>query len=370
LKKEVHKLEDSNVENIGSAEDKAARVAAASTEKAWAKAGKKPGMQIWRIEKFKVKKSKTPVGTFYNDDSYICLNTYKKPDQEKLFWDVHFWLGTTTSQDEQGTAAYKTVELDDFLGGDPVQHREVSGHESSLFLGYFKECGGIKLLEGGVESGFNHVKPEEYRARLLHVKGKKKVRVVEVPLKVDSLNIGDVFILDNGMDIYQWQGKAAGRMEKWAAGNLCRAIDDERRGKPEVHVMTQGDKDEAVFFKFFGEGVDSSAVQGEGADDAEWEKKSEKIMFQLSDASGSLTFTEVCKGKLDKSKLNGDDVFIVDCGCEIFVWIGSKSSKEERRNGMKYAQQYLKDFGRPDFLPISKIQEKGENDAFNAAFFG
>jgi hypothetical protein len=95
----------------------------------------------------------TPEGTFYSGDSYILLNTYKKkPDSPALAWDVHFWLGKFTTQDEAGTAAYKTVELDDLLGGAPVQHREVQGHESDLFLGYFKNQ--IKILDGGVDSGF------------------------------------------------------------------------------------------------------------------------------------------------------------------------------------------------------------------------
>ena len=40
-------------------------------------------------------------------------------------------------QDEYGTAAYKTVELDTYLDDKPIQHREVEGHESELFLSYF-----------------------------------------------------------------------------------------------------------------------------------------------------------------------------------------------------------------------------------------
>ena len=50
------------------------------------------------------------------------------------------WISTCvlTFKDEYATAAYKTVELDTYLDDVPVQHREVQGHESTLFKSYFK----------------------------------------------------------------------------------------------------------------------------------------------------------------------------------------------------------------------------------------
>ncbi len=50
-----------------------------------------------------------------------------------------------------GVAAYKTVELDDFLGGSPVEHREVQENESPEFMELFKNK--VEYLEGGIETG-------------------------------------------------------------------------------------------------------------------------------------------------------------------------------------------------------------------------
>jgi gelsolin len=61
---------------------------------------------------------KEKAGQFFDGDSYIALHSFKvgeKERKEKLIYDIFFWLGSKTSQDEAGTAAYKTVELDEFL---------------------------------------------------------------------------------------------------------------------------------------------------------------------------------------------------------------------------------------------------------------
>jgi len=350
--------------------EKDVRKGAAETEKAWAVAGKKPGLQAWRIEKFQVIPNKEAIaGAFFSDDSYIVLNTYKEPDAPKLKWDIHFWLGATTSQDEMGTAAYKTVELDDFLGTEPVQHREVMGSESGLFLSYWKESGGMRILEGGIASGFNHVKPTEYVPRLLHLKGKKNIRVTQVPLKAASLNEGDVFILDMGLTIYQFQGKKAGMNEKARGAQLCRTLDTDRSGRAKIITFRQGDKDDEDIMKFWEAfGGKPQTISAEAGDDEAWEKDTTKSLWHLSDASGSLVFKEVAKGKVVKSLLKSDDVFIFDIGSEVFAWVGKGASDKEKKMALKYAQDYLKDHKRPDSLPISKILEGSENSVFNNSF--
>lgn len=84
-------------------------------------------------------------------------------------YSIHFWLGAETSQDEAGIAAYKTVELDESLGGGPVQYREVQENESPAFVALFKNRGGLEYLPGGVESGFRKVERDVYVNRLLMV---------------------------------------------------------------------------------------------------------------------------------------------------------------------------------------------------------
>lgn len=52
--------------------------------------------------------------------------------------DIHYWIGQSSSQDEQGSAALYVMQLDEYLGGNPVQYREAQGSESPKFRSYFK----------------------------------------------------------------------------------------------------------------------------------------------------------------------------------------------------------------------------------------
>lgn len=69
--------------------------------------------------------------------SFFFLQTQKV--SSSLCYDIHYWIGSQSTQDEQGAAAVYTIQLDEFLESSPVQHREVQNHECDTFRGYFKQ---------------------------------------------------------------------------------------------------------------------------------------------------------------------------------------------------------------------------------------
>ncbi|CAL9167267.1 unnamed protein product [Musa hybrid cultivar] len=180
--------------------------------------GQKVGTEIWRIEDFQpVPLPKSDNGKFYSGDSYIILQTSSGKSCGYLY-DIHFWIGRESSQDEAGTAAIKTVELGAVLGGHAVQHRELQGFESDKFLSFFKPC--IIPLEGGFASGFKNPEEEKFETRLYVCKGKRFVRMKQVPFARSSLNHDDVFILDTEKKIYQFNGANSNIQERAKVYNI------------------------------------------------------------------------------------------------------------------------------------------------------
>jgi len=413
VKAKEFKVEDSNVENLGGKEHKDAVKGVAAGAPEWRRhkeygtgkiletneavkdgKGYKHHVEIWRIEKFKVKFwPREKIGEFFSGDSYIVLHTTneersdsegmskeakKRAGDSKIQFDLHFWLGKDTTQDEMGTAAYKTVELDTLLEDVPVQHREVQGHESSLFLRIFSElykCGGLRYQEGGVDSGFKHVEPEKYVPRLMHLKGKKKVRINQVNLSVDSLNSGDLFILDEGLKITTWVGNSAGMFEKNKGRETADAMRQSRAGKAVVvNIREDDDKgtdDVMHFFKAIGSNPNARIKTAEegGKDDEEPEvAKSDKCsLWRISDASGSLKMTNEHHGIPSYGQFDSNDVFVFDAGFQLFVWVGKGATKLEKDEAIPNATKYLKEHNRPFHLAITRELQGAETNMFKTA---
>jgi len=191
----------------------------------------------------------------------------------------------------------------------------------------------------------------------------KSTTVVEVDLDGDSLRTEDVFLLDNGLEVFQWNGKKADPGERRKGGQLIQDLQTERCGKVKSLVLEEG-AEEARFWEILGNHPQTLDPHPHKSRPAR-----EKALFRLSDSSGKLSFTEVARGAAVKQNaLKSEDVFILDNGREVFAWVGSKASPQEKKKALSYAEHYLKEKNIPLQSPISRLTEGSENDVFTSSF--
>ena len=367
-----------------------------SAAELFAGAGASPGVETWRIEQMKPVKQANFTGKFHTGDSYIVLHTWESKGSTLM--NVHFWIGAESTRDEAGAAALLTVELDQLLGDLPTQFRETQGSESEEFLQLWPA--GARYSAGGVDSAFTSVDRDAYTTRLLHVKGKRNVRVMQVPVAVASLNSGDVFLLDTGSTVAQWNGRRASRAEKAVALDVALAVkSEEHGGKSALVVIDEADTDfddetTRAFFSVLSDvkegvlsAVEAARVAGgvksaaEGGDDAAASEAragaSALRLYHLRDdeKTGALTMTETVDRPLRRDCLKTDDVFVLCTGGGVYVWVGKRASKAERAGANEFlaggerAAKFLDANGLRADAPVKIVKEGTETALFKQAFY-
>ncbi|XP_029007430.1 advillin [Betta splendens] len=331
-----------------------------------------PGIIIWRIEKMElVTVPEKSFGSFYDGDCYVLLFTQKM--RNSLSYNIHYWIGSESSQDEQGAAAVYTIQLDEYLGSTPVQHREVQHHESDVFRGYFKQ--GIIYMKGGVASGMRHTETNTYDVkRLLHVKGKKRVNAKEVEMSWNSFNLGDVFLLDVGKTIIQWNGPKSNRQERLKGMILAKDIRDrERGGRAEIRVIEGDEEDKSpqnmeMLNDVLGQRT-CALKDGPPDETTDQEQKANLTLYHVSDADGQMKVTEVATRPLVQDLLNHDDCYILDQGgAKIFVWKGKRANKAERQAAMTRALEFIAANNYPITTNVEAVSDGAESALFKQLF--
>jgi len=322
-------------------------------------------LQIWRFENGSVAEwPREQYGTFFTGDSYLILRT-EYENQGPINY-VFTWIGSKSTPDEVRGVAVKAAELEKAVGGDASTSVQPQGKESSQFLSYFPN-NALIYLDGGIDTAWR----EDIKAptiRLLHIKGKKNIRVNQAPLNSRGLNSGDCFILDAGLHIFQWNGKGCNPAERRKATDIMRGLVNERTGKPVTHNLDEGD-DDPEFWGYLG-GIGPVSTAAEGGDDDEVAQANVKSkLYKLSDdhGHGKLQMDLIATAeKNNHHLLDSKDVFIFDAGVEIFVWVGKNTSPDEKKHAVPWANQYAKEHQRA--VPITRLIQGGESYYFKQAF--
>ena len=314
------------------------------------------GLLCWRVEEFKLVAWRE-LGAFYTGDSYLIYHAYTKGTSKRVIQDIYFWLGSESTTDETGTAAIKAVELDDFFGGAPTQFREVQYHESDRFRKLWDQHGGLRYMDGGIDSGFRKVTADtDYT--MYQVKGKRNPILQQVPVSGKSLNHGDVFILHRKGLFFIWFGKGANRMEKTKG---VQALDIMRSQDPRAKVIRlENSETDADFWEALG-GETEIADASEGGDDSAFELSMAKSLFRVNG-------DQYEKAEFSKSSLTSDSLYIIQSGKSLVLYVGAQTPKEVASKAFIIATEYLKSHNLPEWAPMSLVREGISSEAFEAVF--
>ena len=354
--------------------------------------GSRAGVWVWRMEGLRAVAQAPGTSTLCRGDSYVVVasravsGTGRETDAGEVESVIYTWVGGESTADERGCAAVKVTEVARHLGGGCPQVFESEGHESAGFLSLWRPC--LEVVEGGVPSAFARVDRDAFEARLMQVKGsgRRGCVVRRVALSRASLNSGDTFLLDLGRRVVVWCGRESHRGERARALEVALGIrDGDRGGAAAVDVVEEGESGEvaagplAAFWGAMpeGEGPVASAAEG-GRDDEEDDGcLARATLYRVSDAAGGeprcepVTPTTPGGGVpalLRRADLDGDDCFVLDCGSEIFVWVGRGATEAERAEAVAAANRFLGDAGRPEWTRVTRLVEGAETAFFKSKF--
>lgn len=269
----------------------------------------------------------------------------------------------------------------------------MQGSESSRFLSYFPL--NFVCLRGGVSTGFHHVSSPPpldlhrlYRITLTRqANGRSNSQVREVPASKDSLNEGDVFVLDKGSAIWQYNTLSSAGQEKFKAAEFSRSLVSGRQGQANITVygifilpfptillcnipIDEGGHGAGIFLAEFGVEMLPSrhSSRAESSDTTQ--------LYRLSDASGNIQF-EISDSR-SLSSLSSSDAYLLDHSSSsthpaIYVWIGNSASLTERRLAVQYAQKYAykkqsENGSLKPSISLVKMKEGHEPELFIHAF--
>jgi len=156
---------------------------------------------------------------------------------------------------------------------------------------------------------------------------------------------------------YLWFGKGATGDERDVAKTVAAKL-----AKGTVETIFEGKEPKEFWQAIGGKG---EYVTVESPEDGEIIPR----LFQMSNASGQFTVEEIYN--FDQTDLISEDVMMLDCRHEIWLWIGKDALESEKKSALEAVIQYIKsDDTRSQDTPIITVKQGFESPLFKTYFVG
>ncbi|XP_032126247.1 villin-like protein isoform X8 [Sapajus apella] len=311
-------------------------------------------------------------GNFFEEHCYVVLHVPQSlKATQGASSDLHYWVGKEAGAEAQGAAATFVQQLQEERGTLTVLHREAQAHESDCFRSYFRP--GIIYRKGGLPSDLKHVETNMFNIqRLLHIKGRKHMSATEVELSWNSFNKGDIFLLDLGKMMIQWNGPKTSISEKARGLALTYSIRDrERGGRAQIGVVDDEVKAPdlmQIMESVLGRRVGSLRAAMPNKDINQLQKANIRL-YHIYEKGKDLVVLELATPPLTQDLLQEEDFYILDQGgFKIYVWQGGLSSLQERKAAFSRAAGFIQAKGYPTYTNVEVVNDGAESAAFKQLF--
>jgi hypothetical protein len=178
-----------------------------------------------------------------------------------------------------------------------------------------------------------------------------------------SLNSEDVFVLITPLTTFIWQGVACTSDELEVGtniGNILTQSYNNTSGRQIIEVLEGEESD--YFWSFLGGKGDYAKTSSGGP------LPYEARLFHASTATGSFRVIEV--ENFDQEDLIEEDTFVMDTYTQVFLWIGEKSTTEEKTKSIAFAMRFASEAadGRDPSIPVIKVTSGSEPLMFTSHF--
>ena len=181
------------------------------------------GVTVFVIDSlFPVVQDQDMFGKFCVADCYIVLITTSDPQSDQLAHRIYTWIGGDAEMDKKFCVAMFSVGLRNWIGACCRIQREVEGEESLEFLQVFGEDFVYEDVTQATETGLFTAEQKRYPLRLYRIHGKLDLQLCLVEPACLALKSESVFLLDWGLEMFQWNGSKANLQHR----TKCRIIAD------------------------------------------------------------------------------------------------------------------------------------------------
>ncbi|KAL4558345.1 hypothetical protein LXL04_036544 [Taraxacum kok-saghyz] len=325
-------------------------------------------LKVWRVNSGKL--SPVPVveqRKLYSGDCYTVQYIYSANGrEERLFY---IWLGDKSTMEDREDVVSLTSNLVDSTKFEPVLGRIVESKEPTQFFLIFQT---LIMFKGGMgsryksyiaEKGLDDETYDDKKTALFKIQGTNRdnMQAIQVDQVSRSLNSSCCFILKAHGSIYTWLGNLSTTRDHDLLYGMLDLINP--TWQP---ILVREGSEPDVFWEALG-----------GKTEYPKEKEIKRFIEDphlfvctYTQEAGDLKVKEIFNFTQDD--LTTEDVLVLDCYSEIFVWVGHNSVVKSKQQALLIGLAFLKKDVLGECLSMDTptyVVSEGHEPTFFTSFF-